>query len=524
MGEKRPISKDALFDIFKNQNEAALRSPTPSHLLNRSGNSAFRTPSLGSTPVNYNLSLHQRAEQLLFLNKLNFNSFQPNSPSTTGNSHEKMENQLKSPIRPLPVRGSSPQLHYALGSFSNGINANRLIFVDDTPTSRVENLNNDNNDSTCQDEEVKMVSFNDRDFKQTNYPQNFDKGKQIIRESQSDQIEHAPENGNYLELIKWHLKVVSINDIFVPEVSERINLWVVLSGIIKGTRNKWHSAVVIARENNKLIQTAKDKSYTLIGKLSAKKMKADAFEDGFPEDWRELLLAELEPSVQGEKIGPLSNEQETEFNVDSNISNLKDGLETESNFDSSLKNEQDTELNVDLSLNLLKHEQRTELNVDSSPSPIKNEQKIETNLDLSVDSLGDGETVTFSGRRIRAPGNWWEINSETKVKEEKVESKKRKLSSVGKRTSSSSIGKHTPSFTNMKRNSSPNSAKRRKRSLFYRRPRKRRPLQKDNITENMRKASHEDIANEKEINETNTEVTMVDVPRHEVYVLVETSR
>ncbi len=146
MGEKGSISKNALFDIFKNHNEAALRSPTPSHLFNRSGNSAFRAPPLGSTPVNYySMPLHQRTEQL-FLNQLNFNSFQPNLPSTSGTSlgslHEKTGNQLKHLIRPLPMRGISPQLHYTL----------------------------------------------------------------------------APEDGNCLELIKWHLKVVSIKDIFVPEV------------------------------------------------------------------------------------------------------------------------------------------------------------------------------------------------------------------------------------------------------------------------------------------------------------------
>src|SRR6266496_6045271 len=67
MDEKPPVSKNALFDIFKNQNEAALRSPTPSHLLNRPGNSAFRAPPFGSTPINYNynIPLHLGADHLL---------------------------------------------------------------------------------------------------------------------------------------------------------------------------------------------------------------------------------------------------------------------------------------------------------------------------------------------------------------------------------------------------------------------------------------------------------------------------
>ncbi|CAI2173159.1 18552_t:CDS:2 [Funneliformis geosporum] len=420
MGEKRPISKDALFDIFKNQNEAALRSPTPSHLLNRSGNSAFRTPSLGTTPVNYNLSLHQRAEQLLFLNQLNFNSFKPNSPSTTGNSHEKMENQLKSPIRPLPVQGFS------------------------------------------------------------------------------------------LELIKWHLKVVSINDIFVPEVSDRINLWVVLSGIIKGTR------------------------------FSEGLVKS--FEDGFPEDWRELLLAELEPSYQGEgiemnfdssvnSIGDGENQGEgIETNLHSNVNFIGDGenqgkgIETKlhSIVNSNGENQSEgIETNLHSSVNSIgdgeNRGEGIETNFDSSVNSIGDGENqgevIETNLHSLVNSIVDGEIKSFSGRRIRAPGNWWEINSEIKVKEEKIEPKKRKLSSIGKRTSSSSIEKHTPSST--QRNSSPNSGKR---------SRKRRTIQKDNTTENTKKPSHNDIANETNINETNTEETMVDIPRHEVYVLVEARR
>ncbi|RIA91738.1 hypothetical protein C1645_766926, partial [Glomus cerebriforme] len=355
-------TKNALFDIFKNKNEAALRSPTPSHILNRSGNSAFSVPLHGSIPVsyNYNVPFPPGAEHLLlnqqfpnisvnnyygpegpegseenfpssalttstilsnlsptsvylphsrnlgqgftevisptiipgnsFQNPLSFNSFQPNLPSTTGtslgSSHGRMENQLKQPIRPLPVRGISSQL---FSSFSRDFKHPRIINDNDDnySTRNIDNtsLIKDDFNLTRQDEEAKMVSFDSKDLESIDNQYDFellDKDKQVIQESQSNQIEQTSEDDNCLELTKWHLKIVSIKDIPVSEIPEGIipkktDFWMILSGIVKGTRDKWHSGAVVAREHNRLVQTAKDKSYLLIGKLSAKKMKADGF-------------------------------------------------------------------------------------------------------------------------------------------------------------------------------------------------------------------------------------------------------
>jgi hypothetical protein len=292
MDEKSSISKNSLFDIFKNNNEAALRSPTPSH-LNRSGNSAFKAPPW-ITPINYNLHLgneplllsqpfyntsandydpeenyppipssvttssnlspssvysphsqnlgHGFAEATIvpgnsLQNSLSFSSFQHNLSSITGtflgSSHGRMENQPKHPIRPFPVRGVSPQLHYTRGLFSkdfkpsnivlslndnnDNINVNNDSIRDIDNTSLVKDINN----STHQDEEIKMVTFDNEDLESINYQYDFeiiDRSKQVIQESQSNHVEQASEDDKCLELIKWHLKIISIKDIPVSEV------------------------------------------------------------------------------------------------------------------------------------------------------------------------------------------------------------------------------------------------------------------------------------------------------------------
>ncbi|PKK74575.1 hypothetical protein RhiirC2_285767 [Rhizophagus irregularis] len=323
MDEKPSISKNSLFDIFKNNNEAALRSPTPSHLLNRSGNSAFKTPPFGSTPVNYNnIPLHLGNEHLFLSqqfhntsandydpeenfpsfsssvststilsnlspssiysphsqnlghgfaeatiipgnslqNPLSFSSFQPNLSSITGtflgSSYGRMENQPKHPIRPFPVRGVSPQLHYTRGSFSKDFKPSSIVLSlnDNNDNDNINNdsirnidntsLVNDNSNSPRQDEEIKMVSLDNEDLESISYQYDFeifDKSKQVIQESQSNQIEPS-EDDKCLELVKWHLKIISIKDIPVSEIPEGIipegtDFWMILSGIVNGTRD-----------------------------------------------------------------------------------------------------------------------------------------------------------------------------------------------------------------------------------------------------------------------------------------------
>jgi hypothetical protein len=150
-----------------------------------------------------------------------------------------------------------------------------------------------------------------------------------------------------------------------------------------------------------------------------------AFEDGFPENWQELLFADLRSSSYSFK-----ESHETSPSIEKRITPRK----------------------------------------KSKISPNKRRFKAQT-------VQKQGEIVTSSGRRIRTPGNWWEVSLKPNVKEEIVEPKRQRSSTTERRISE--------------------------------RSQKRRISQKDNINENSREAS---------------EGTYVDIPRHEVYVLVETSK
>ncbi|GBC00106.1 hypothetical protein RclHR1_03750005 [Rhizophagus clarus] len=583
MDEKPSISKNSLFNIFKNNNEAVLRSPTPSHLLNRSGNSAFKVPPFGSTPVNYNnIPLQLGNEHLLLSqqfhhtsandydleenfpsfpssvittptilsnlspssiysphsqnlghgleatiipgnslqNPLSFSSFQPITGTFLGNSHGKMENQQKHPIRPLPVRGVSPQLHYTFSKDSNivlSLNDNDNDSINNDSIRNIDSISlvKDDNNSTRQDEEIKMVSFDNEDLESIiSYQYDFemlDKSKQVIQVNQSNQIEQASEDDKCLELIKWHLKIISIKDIPVSEIPEGIipegtDFWMILSGIINGTRDKWHSGAVIARENNRRVQTAKDKSYVLIGKLSAKKMKADgfseglikAFEDGFPENWRELLLADLKS---------LNDEISFSFK-ESHVLNL---CEESSSCEKHINSEEESTPQKDNSSTC--EEQNEIISLEENVSPVETpELQGSSKRRFKTPDQKQG-VVTSSGRLIRAPGNWWEVNPvnpEPNVKEEpkRRRSSKRVIPLTKKQPAT---GKYTqPSKTE---------AKKRNRKQLYRGTRKRRAPRKDNATGNMSEAFHEERTGK-----VNTEKITADMPRHEVYVLVETGK
>ncbi|PKY39614.1 hypothetical protein RhiirA4_538241 [Rhizophagus irregularis] len=607
MDEKPSISKNSLFDIFKNNNEAALRSPTPSHLLNRSGNSAFKTPPFGSTPVNYNnIPLHLGNEHLFLSqqfhntsandydpeenfpsfsssvststilsnlspssiysphsqnlghgfaeatiipgnslqNPLSFSSFQPNLSSITGtflgSSYGRMENQPKHPIRPFPVRGVSPQLHYTRGSFSKDFKPSSIVLSlnDNNDNDNINNdsirnidntsLVNDNSNSPRQDEEIKMVSLDNEDLESISYQYDFeifDKSKQVIQESQSNQIEPS-EDDKCLELVKWHLKIISIKDIPVSEIPEGIipegtDFWMILSGIVNGTRDKWHSGAVIAREHNRRVQTAKDKSYILIGKLSAKKMKADgfseglikAFEDGFPENWRELLLADLKS---------LNDEISLSFKERCNLREENSSREKRSNSEeeSAPQKESSRICEEQSEVGPLLEENVSHVETPEKKITPRLENKSSSKRRFKTPDQKQRSIVTSSGRLIRAPGNWWEIKPVKPEPNVKEEPKRRRLSkrillSTEKNTpppsSSSTTEEHTPT--------SKTEAKKRNRKQFYRGTRKRRASRKGNTTGNKMEAFHEEKSDK-----VNAEKTTVDMPRHEVYVLVETGK
>jgi hypothetical protein len=134
-----------------------------------------------------------------------------------------MENQPKHPIKPLPMRGIS---HYTLGSFSIDLKPSRLIMNDSCISEKIDDSSSikDNNNSARQDE----INFNNEDLKLMDNQHDFeslDKGKQVIRETESNQIEQVSDGDGCLELIKWHLKVISIKDTSVPELEVSFNIY-----------------------------------------------------------------------------------------------------------------------------------------------------------------------------------------------------------------------------------------------------------------------------------------------------------
>jgi len=179
-----------------------------------------------------------------------------------------------------------------------------------------------------------------------------------------------------------------------------------------------------------------------------------AFDNGFPENWRELLLADLE-----------SLNDETSFSFKESHIRKRYSLREENSYEKRSNSEEESTSQKNSSgiceepSEVSPLIEENVLHAEIVPSPEKRITPRQKNKDFlskrrfkTPTDQKQGGIVTLSGRFIRAPGNWWEVNPvkpEPNVKEEIVEPKRRRLSKrtlplTEKHTPSSTTEKHTP--------------------------------------------------------------------------------
>ncbi|PKK74574.1 hypothetical protein RhiirC2_285763 [Rhizophagus irregularis] len=222
-------------------------------------------------------------------------------------------------------------------------------------------------------------------------------------------------------------------------------------------------------------------------------MKADgfseglikAFEDGFPENWRELLLADLKS---------LNDEISLSFKERCNLREENSSREKRSNSEeeSAPQKESSRICEEQNEVGPLLEENVSHVETPEKKITPRLENKSSSKRRFKTPDQKQRSIVTSSGRLIRAPGNWWEIKPVKPEPNVKEEPKRRRLSkrillSTEKNTpppsSSSTTEEHTPTSK---------TAKKRNRKQFYRGTRKRRASRKGNTTGNKMGAFHEE--------------------------------
>lgn len=162
-----------------------------------------------------------------------------------------------------------------------------------------------------------------------------------------------------------------------------------------------------------------------------------AFEDGFPENWRELLLADLKSlndeisfSFKESHIRKRCNLHEENSSREKRSSSEEESSQKES---SSIFEEQ-SEVSPLLEENV-SHVEAPEKKITP-----RQENKGSSKKRFKTPDQKQGDIVTSSGRLIRAPGNWWEVNPVKPEQNVKEEPKRRRLS----KRILPSTEKHTP--------------------------------------------------------------------------------
>ena len=141
----------------------------------------------------------------------------------------------------------------------------------------------------------------------------------------------------FIELAKWSLVIVANNPKITGfDISETED-WVVLVGQRSDTAQLWHSSMITGRLSNKEITTGSGRVYKLNGDLDGTAMVdagftfelIEAFKDGFPENWLEILLQSFS-SIDGDrrksKITEKLNKPKEQTRKSSNVSAKKVSL------------------------------------------------------------------------------------------------------------------------------------------------------------------------------------------------------
>ncbi len=147
-----------------------------------------------------------------------------------------------------------------------------------------------------------------------------DEKTEVIDESKketsvAEPVKKAPISKDYT-MYRWYLQRIPNNEMF-SQVKENLSKeWIVLVGYKNGLNELWHSSIVSGRESETRIMTGSGRLYVLqdqdpilFRRAGFSKEFISRFNDGFPEDWKELVQAELNNLPLPEMKTPIKAEK-----------------------------------------------------------------------------------------------------------------------------------------------------------------------------------------------------------------------
>lgn len=215
-------------------------------------------------------------------------------------------------------------------------------------------------------------------------------------------------------LSNWSLAIVPNNSNITKIEKEKCHDWIVVVGRRTGMLDLWHSSLITNRVSENQVCTSSGRMYELEGpsdtisliELGFSSSLTQAFESGFPWNWRELLISDL---CQIRNIGictiketNLSKSKRTEKSekISKVLSNVARGKKT-SNLEPMSKKK----------------------NANGNQEEISTKNKVfkkSTSNDCSIDFVEDiipSESIinqterTRSGRKVSKPGQYWIASS-----------------------------------------------------------------------------------------------------------------
>lgn len=149
-----------------------------------------------------------------------------------------------------------------------------------------------------------------------------------------------------------------------------------------------------------------------------------AFEDGFPENWRELLLADLKSL--NDEISLSFKESHKRYNLREENSSREKRSNSEE--ESTPQKESNRICEEQSEVSPLLEENVSHVETPEKKITPRQENKSSSKRRFKTPDQKQGSIVTSSGRLIRAPGNWWEIKPDKPEPNVKEEPKRRRLS------------------------------------------------------------------------------------------------
>ncbi|CAG8471735.1 18841_t:CDS:1 [Acaulospora morrowiae] len=183
--------------------------------------------------------------------------------------------------------------------------------------------------SQCSQDACKQISPDDNGVSEIDVQDLVMGSAEQTESKEQDSTEDSCGNGQqtkHISIFDWHLICLPIqpkpNHLLPPGVDR----WIVIEGVIKKGRQhfQWHTSLIVDRVSRMLLKTLSGKTYKLEGELMIDSMMnygfsqkcCEKFRDGFPDDWKEILLCEFsgglnlsstkppEEAVHGDVDGP----------------------------------------------------------------------------------------------------------------------------------------------------------------------------------------------------------------------------